>query len=69
MKKLLAWLGALTITTSNASTILACNPGSTSKKTKEDPVVDPIIDKDHKIIKKLTKWTVDSPLLFNSTNY
>ncbi|WP_368486472.1 hypothetical protein [Spiroplasma sp. DGKH1] len=69
MKKLLACLGALTITTSSASTILACNPGSISNKTKEDPVVNPIFDKDGKIIKKLTKWTVDNPLLFNSTNY
>ncbi|AHF58304.1 hypothetical protein [Spiroplasma eriocheiris] len=69
MKKLLACLGALTITTSSASTILACNPGSTSNKTKKDPVVNPIIDKDRKIIKKFTKWTVDSPLLFNSANY
>ncbi|WP_368486317.1 lipoprotein [Spiroplasma sp. DGKH1] len=62
MKKLLSILGAVGLTVSGASSVIACN-------THKSDTPNPEPSKDKRIITKLSSWTNLRPLLFDSKDY
>ncbi|AHF57257.1 lipoprotein [Spiroplasma eriocheiris] len=62
MKKFLSILGAVGLTVSGASSVIACN-------THKSNTPNPEPSKDKRIITKLSSWTNLRPLLFDSKDY